>query len=406
MRRPNRGNPVTGLVLAALLAHAAASAVAQDSAPKPRYLPIDSLQARATKDSNDAIVHYELAMGYWRARRWDDADRALHQAVALAPQYAEADLALFKLPFARGEGYWKHVEKSQGREAVVAAFAAADRYYRRAFLSNPMVDLGALGYTDEGGDVWYGQLRLRVWWLGSFRKGINQLFDGDYPGAHALLSGLRLDGRAGPQYRNLPDAVLWYHGLAAAHLARYDEAIEDLAILTGRAVAEAEADPIAAVPLKANDYRYTLATMLYLAGRYDEAAPTFRRALEFDIALYPAHVQLARIAEARHDWDDAVSERRAAIDASPDDPGLVTDLGATLLRAGKLEEASEVLSLAMGAAPRDARVPYLAGIVALRLGREEAARQALTRFLEVAPTRFAAQIAETRDQLHTLESAH
>lgn len=405
MRRPSRGCLAAGLALAALLAPGVAVS-AQDSPSKPRPLSIDSLQLLATSDSNDPVVHYELAMGYWRARRWDDADRALHQAVALAPQYAEADLALFELPFVRGEGYWKRVEKSQGREAVVAAFMAADRYYRRAFLANPMVDLGIIAHIDESGDVWYGQTRTRVWWLGPFKKGFNKFLDGDYARSHALLSGVRLDGRAGSQYRNLPDPVLWYHGLAAAHLARYDEAIEDLAILTGRAVAQAEGDPIAAVPLRANDYRYALATMLYLAGRYDEAAPTFRRTLEFDIALYPAHVQLARIAEARHDWDDAIRERHAAIDANPDDPGLVTDLGATLLLAGKLEDASDALSLAMGAAPRDARVPYLAGIVALRLGRQAEARQALSRFLEVAPTRFAAQIAETRDQLRALESVH
>jgi tetratricopeptide (TPR) repeat protein len=171
-------------------------------------------------------------------------------------------------------------------------------------------------------------------------------------------------------------------------------------------VARAEAEPVGTVPLKANDYRYALATMLYLAGRYDQAAPTFRRALEFDIALFPAHVQLARISEARQDWDDAVRERQAAIDANPEDPGLVTDLGVTLFRAGKLEEASEAFTQAMGAAPRDARVPYLAGIVALRLGRQDAAREALTRFLALAPSRFAPQIAETREQLRALDAPH
>jgi tetratricopeptide (TPR) repeat protein len=380
---------------------------AQQSARKPPLPSIDSLEARARVDSNDAVVHYELAMGYWGAKRYDDADRALHQAVALAPEYAEADLALFALPFARGEKYWKKIEKSEGKDAVVAMFEAANRYYRRAFLVDPMVDLGVLAHIKGVADLGYGLQGLAIpWWLGTFQEGIYRLLDGNYGRAHALLASVLLDRRSGIQYGNLPDGVLWYHALAAAHLQRYDDAVDDLALLTGRAVAKAEEDPIRTVPLEANDYRYTLATVLYLAGRYDQAAPTFRRALEFDIALYPAHVQLARISEARNDWDEAVRERRAAIDASPDDAGLVTDLGATLLRAGKLEEAAEAFTQAMAAAPRDPRVPYLAGIVALRLGRQDEARAALTRFLEVAPSRFAPQIAETREQLRSMETAH
>jgi tetratricopeptide (TPR) repeat protein len=377
----------------------------QKPAPKPAALPINALEAQARTDSNDAITHYDLAMGYWRLKRWDDADRVLRQAVALAPQYAEAYLALSALPFVRGDKYWKQVEKEGGKDAVVAGLLTGERYYRRAFLVNPMVDLGILGHVDETSYVQTGTFIMRIWWLGPLSKGINQLTDGNYERAHELFASLVADKRAGERGANLPDRVLWYHGLAAAHLARYDEAIDDFAILTGRAVADAQAESVGAVPLRANDYRYALATMLYLAGRWDEAAPTFRRALEFDIALYPAHVQLARIAEARKDWDEAVRERRAAIDANPEDPGLVTDLGVTLFRVGKLEEAAEAFTQAMIAAPRDARVPYLAGFVNLRLGRQEAAREALNRFVELAPSRFAPQVAEAREQLEAIERA-
>jgi tetratricopeptide (TPR) repeat protein len=258
--------------------------------------------------------------------------------------------------------------------------------------------------VDEGSYVRSGPFVMKVWWLGPLAKGINQLTDGNYQRAHELFAALLADPRAGAQSASLPDRALWYHGLAAAHLERYDVAIVFFAILTGRAVAEAQGDAIGAVPLRANDYRYALATMLYLAGHYDEAAPTFRRALEFDIALYPAHVQLARISEARKDWDEAVRERQAAIDVNPDDAGLVTDLGVTFLRAGKLEEAADAFARAMSAAPRDARVPYLAGIVDLRLGRQDAAREALTRFVGLAPSRFAPQVAEAREQLETLQT--
>jgi len=144
--------------------------------------------------------------------------------------------------------------------------------------------------------------------------------------------------------------------------------------------------------------------MLYLAGRNDQAAPTFRRALEFDIGLYPAHVQLARMLEAEQRWDDAVQERRAAVDANPDDAVLLTDLGQTLLRAGRLEEAADALQLAMAANPRDPYSPYLAGVIALRLDRKQAARRAFERFLTLAPSRYASQIVEVRDQLPLLNA--
>jgi protein O-GlcNAc transferase len=156
--------------------------------------------------------------------------------------------------------------------------------------------------------------------------------------------------------------------------------------------------------LKANDYRYVLATMLYLAGRHDQAAPTFRRALEFDIALYPAHVQLARMYEAGQQWDEAIQERHAAVNANPDDATLLVDLGQTLLRAGRLEEALDALHRAMKTNPRDPLSPYLAGIVALRLNRRSEARSAFRRFLQLAPSRYATQIEEVRAQLPSLDS--
>jgi Flp pilus assembly protein TadD len=90
------------------------------------------------------------------------------------------------------------------------------------------------------------------------------------------------------------------------------------------------------------------------------------------------------------------------VNANPDDAVLLTDLGQTLLRAGRMEEAAEALQLAMATNPRDPYPPYLAGITALRLDRRQDARQAFERFLSLAPSRFATQIAEVRDQLRLL----
>ncbi len=378
---------------------------AQQGNRRPSPPSLDSLERSARADSNDAVAHYELAMGYWRRMRWGDAERSLQEAVALAPHYAEANLAIAALPYAQGIAYWLRLEKRGGREGVAAVMETSARYYRRAFLANPMVDLSILGHVDETSYLYAGRYRVTIWWLRSLSKAINGFRDGQYEQVRGLLASLMADERAGADGVNLPDQVLWYHGLASAHLQRYDESIQDLSRLTGRAVAKSETDAIGATPLEANDFRYALATVLYLAGRYDEAAPTFRRALEFDIALYPAHVQLARMAEAQQHWDEAVRERQGAIDANPDDPELVTELGVTLMRAGRLEEAADAFAQSMVAAPRDARGQYLAGVVALRLNRKDAAREAFEKFLRTAPSRFAPQMVEARDQLRALDAA-
>jgi predicted Zn-dependent protease len=67
-----------------------------------------------------------------------------------------------------------------------------------------------------------------------------------------------------------------------------------------------------------------------------------------------------------------------------------------------MEEAADAFQLAMGTNPRDPYAPYLAGITALRLNRRREARQAFERFLSLAPSRHAVQIAEVRDQLPLL----
>jgi tetratricopeptide (TPR) repeat protein len=390
---------IVGLVL--LLA-AVSDAKAQK---KPKTTAaIDSLERRAVADSNDAIVHYQLAMAYWSMQRFDDSERELHEAVTLAPEYAEAYLALATIPLARGEKHWKKIEKDKGKAAVEAAFEAGGRYYRKAFLLNPLVDLRIVGKVEEQSALYEGDFIIRIWWLQPFTRSLKAIHEGRYQQAFDLLQKVVADPKAGADGIDLPPGILWYHGLTAAHLGRYEEAIHDLAVLTGRAVADEKAEPLAEVPLRANDFRYALATMLYLAGRNDQAAPTFRRALEFDVGLYTAHVQLARMLEAERQWDQAIQERRAAVNANPDDAALLTDLGQTLLRAGKMEEAADALQLAMEANPRDPYSPYLAGVTALRLDRKLAARQAFERFLSLAPSRYAAQIVEVREQLPLLNA--
>ena len=134
--------------------------------------------------------------------------RELREAVTLAPQYAEAYLALSGLPIARGEKYWKKIEKEQGQSVVQAAFEAADRSYRRAFLLNPLVDLRIMGKVEERSEIREGIYIIQLRWLRSFTRSLNALREGRYQKAFDLLQQVLDDSKAGTDGLNLPESVL------------------------------------------------------------------------------------------------------------------------------------------------------------------------------------------------------
>ena len=85
-----------------------------------------------------------------------------------------------------------------------------------------------------------------------------------------------------------------------------------------------------------------------------------------------------------------------------DDPDLLIDLARTLLKAGRFEETRQPLADAARLNPRDARAPYLQAVVAEALQDSASAREAYARFVSIAPSRFADQIAAAHDRLNAL----
>lgn len=374
------------------------------AAQRPASESLDTLVARAARDSNDATTHYALAMGYWQRKKWDEAERALRTAILVAPSYAEAYLALGILPMVRGERYWKDRAKRDGPAALSAAFTEAELFYRRAFQFNPLVDLSILGKAQEAGPDIISRpggfaIRIRPFWEREFLKALNEFQEVRYDAAFNRLNALVTRPEWGGAYENVASPVLWFHGLAAAHLGQYEVAVHDFAVLTGRAYATEEEAAAEGIPLATNDFRYLLATMLYLAGRHDQAIPVFQRALEFDIGLYAAHVQLARIHEAAGRLEEALRERQRAVDVNAEQADPRVDMATTLLRLGRNAEALEALTLAEGMNRRDARIPYLRGVVAFHVGDSAQGRAAFERFLAIAPSRMAEQVAEVRARL-------
>jgi Flp pilus assembly protein TadD len=116
-----------------------------------------------------------------------------------------------------------------------------------------------------------------------------------------------------------------------------------------------------------------------------------------------AHVQMARIFEGMNRFDLAVVERRRAVETNSEDASLLLDLGITLGRAGQFDEALGVLEQSATMNPRDTRSLFWLGTAAVQLQQKDKARDAFTRFIAVAPSRYQPHIANSRQRLSELQ---
>ncbi len=351
---------------------------------------LEVLQERARRDSNDAAAHFNLAMGYLSKEKFAPAEAALQQAVALDPQFAQAFLALSVVRAKDGD-YWRAKRKA-GPDSVRAAARAFDKYYTKAFLLDPLVDVRIFGSI-----AW-----LRGW--GDFDGGVKNLFDGKYAEAYDHFGAEVRRQQKGEGLEKVPPVLLWFRSLAAAHSDKFDEAAADLMTLisnTNRLAATDSAPDDA--PLRANEYRYMLAAIRQRQGKTDDAIDLYKETITNDIGLYMAHVRLAAIYEAAKDYPHAVQERMRAVDANPDDASLLLDLGVTLGKAGMMPQAETRLQLAANANPRDPRPWFWLGLAQMEEGKKAEARESLTRFLALAPSRYDRQIGMARDRLAQLQ---
>ncbi|MGH7701467.1 MAG: tetratricopeptide repeat protein, partial [Gemmatimonadales bacterium] len=351
---------------------------------------MEVLEARARQDSNDAAAHYNVAMGYWSKKRYGDAEQALRTAVGLDPQFADAYLAMGIL-HNWDDDFWSQRRKAGGDTAVKTARKELEGYYRKAFLIDPLVDVKILGAT---------------WKLGGysrFLRAFEDLVEGRYDQAFDKFDKELQYWKGSQTLDSLPWGMVWLHGLAAAHSNHPEAAITDLGHLVDRASQAEQSDSTDDTPLEVNEYRYMIAVLKQRGGQAGEAVNIYQQVLTTDIGNYMAHVQLARVYEGVRDFERAVQERRRAVETNPDDSSLLLDLGLTLGKAGRFQEASEALTQASEANPRDSRSYYWLGIANVQLSKKEDARAAFNRFLELAPSRYADQIAAAKQRIAQLQ---
>ena len=378
---------------------------AQGSIELPVQLP--ELEKRVKADSNDPAAHYNVALGYWNARRWDDVDRELHTAIKLQPRFAEAYLALSYLPYGRQPRIWNDL--AEATKAPVADLRKiidqSNRHYRQAFMIDPMVDLRIIAAAIPNTVSFWDMKTVFGETSALYYQGKLDCAEGHYTECEAKFTRI-LFNLNGARATALPSDVYWYQGIAAAHEKHFDVAIKAFQTLITREqdiVKKVEEKGLLHVPLKASEYRYFIATFNNAAGNTAEAERLYRDAIENDLGLYSAHVRLAEIYEARKDFPKAVEARRNAVNTNPDDLSLQMDLGVTLGRAGQFTEAETALKAATSGLPRNTAAWYWLGIAEQQLGKKAEARAAFERVVVLAPSRMQALAEQAKQRLASLQ---
>lgn len=361
---------------------------------------LEHLKAVAVADSNDATAHYNLALGYWSKKKWDEADLAFRAALELDPRHAPAHLGLGTLPYARRKKLRSEVEEERVPAEWRPVVEEAAQHLRHAFVIDPLVDLRLVGASVPARSVhWEHNPYLKaLWdeWLGGF----DDLLRGEHENAYRRLNRMveDMNGRRYPS--RVPAITWWYLGLAAAQVGRYEDAELAIGTLLERSLeTESDESELVHVPLLTAEYRFLLGVLRQQQGDMEGATELYRRALEGNLGLYMAHVRLAAIHEGLGDLATAAEERRRAVNANPEDHTLLIELGATLFKNGELDAAQEALETAVRMGPRDARPHYALALIAERKGDAPAARAAYERFVELAPARLQPLVARAAGRM-------
>jgi tetratricopeptide (TPR) repeat protein len=365
---------------------------------------LKTLEARARSDSGDAEAQFDLALAYWKKHRWRQVDSLLRLAIQLDPRFAEAYLGLYCLPFAQHPSLFEDDLHGRVPKALRQTVEDAHRFYQRAFRTNPLVSLHVMSVAFEIEEPHFEDLTSPEY----------QAYDRYY----AWLADIGLERYGDAYYRlnrlaqhwqpeKVPDYILWYRGIAAAHTGGYVFAIRDFQSLLDRASKAEQRDEIVHVPLRVNEYRFMLAALHHVAGHADRAIALYQEALENDLGLVMAHTYLAGIYEAAGRTDDALTERRRAAEVGVDDAAAQIGLAQALFNAQRAADAEGPARRALELSPRYAPAYYLLGRIAEDLGRPADAREHYARFVAMAPRRLANFKTDATERLAALpEGTH
>ena len=366
---------------------------------------LKEVEALARADSNDAETQFYLALAYWKRHRWQQVDSVLRLVVRLDPRFAEAYLALYYLPYSRRPSLFQDEERGRIPEEWRKPVEEAQHFYQLAFRTDPLVKLRVITvafeieeprFTDYTSEAYRVYARYYAWLV--------DLGLGRYRSAYENLNRLAEREFAESKHpERVPDYILWYRGIAAAHSLQLKPAIADFQALLDRAKKQEQKDEVVHVPLRLNEYRFMLAALHHVASHPDTAIALYEEALENDLGLVMAHTYLAGIYQSAGRAAEALQERQRAAEIGFDDAPAQLDLAIALFNVQQAAAAEEPARRAVELNPRYAPSYYLLGRVAEELGRPAEARDYYTQFLGLAPKRLADFTGDAQTRLTALK---
>lgn len=377
----------------------AGRARAQDSLPS-----LSTLESRVKAgDSLDGLTQFRLALQYEFKGRYDDAEKALRTAIAADPRQAQSYALLGELPYVRDKDLSKQERRHEVPPDRVPAVDSAKRLRARSFAVDPFGEL----HLFEGDPLPQGAIVLpnpnspaTLRYLA--RVGELAYFAERYDVSYGALDMYWTHRYGSTPADSIPTWLLLFHGLAATQEMMYPRAASDLQTLVNRGSTEEEADTLLRVPLNANAYRYLLAIIKERDNKPVDAIQLYHDIIARDLGFYMAHARLGQLYRQYKMWDSATVEAQAAVEADPDDPSLLLDLGVIDAESGHLPEAAANFKRAIALDPRYPEVYYRLGLATQALGQIAEARDALTHFVSMAPRRMTIEVADAKKRLDSL----
>ncbi len=130
---------------------------------------------------------------------------------------------------------------------------------------------------------------------------------------------------------------------------------------------------------------YNLGNSYFKLQQYEQAARTYRKALELDPALNRARFNLVLTLNKLGQPREAQQMLESLLRKDPENQGMLELLAWTLHLQGRSAEALDILSRLLALAPDNATALYNQGALLMETGEPAAAIGAFTRLLKVSP---------------------
>lgn len=369
--------------------------------PRPRLA--------ASADTNDAVAYLSYGSGIL-ATRPEDAANAFYWASRLDPSSENAlhgrRVALLMRTTRDLDDYMTLNRRARESEE----FRAIDSLQLRALQLNPLM------YRS------FDWTMLMTWYYNSHRRAGGNMTRRDFereilyeisgfpPASRAyMLYGMGNFDEAAAEYeaairrvRN-PVSLRIERARTLALRNRNDEAIAEFgrALQALRERDERRGEYVVFYDSKAL-IEHSIGVLHVRRDDLDAARAAFGRAMTEDLAYYPPHVELGKLALAAHDTATAVSEYGLAAEIATEEPYIQYLYGHALVSTGQFAEAIPVLERARTLEPLYAVVHLDLGVSLANTGDATGAREAFTTFLALAPVKDAAGRAEAQRWLETL----